>query len=176
MCIRDRYSDKTVIGRWLRSKSTIIKINNILFTHGGISEDFISFGDFNIEQINSTMIDSIPQSREEINKTDFHSIHYGARGLVWYRGYFKKYNPDITHSYIRKILRLVDANHIVVGHTTQEQIVNLFSNKIFGVDSGLKYGKYGEVLIIRNKGFFRKAKFFRGTLSGELNELKPVKQ
>ena len=33
------YGDKTVIGRWLRSKSTIIKINNIIFTHGGISED-----------------------------------------------------------------------------------------------------------------------------------------
>ena len=44
------YSEKTIIGRWLRSKSTIIKINNILFTHGGISEDFISYRDFNIEK------------------------------------------------------------------------------------------------------------------------------
>ena len=36
------YGDNTIIGRWLRSKSTIVKINDILFTHGGISEDFIS--------------------------------------------------------------------------------------------------------------------------------------
>ena len=43
------YSDKTIIGRWLRSKSTIVKINNNIFTHGGISEDFISYGDFNLE-------------------------------------------------------------------------------------------------------------------------------
>ncbi len=165
------YSDKTIIGRWLRSKSTIIKINDILFTHGGISEDFISYGDFNIEKINNTMIDSIPESRAEINKSDFHKMYYSTKGLVWYRGYFKKYNPDITDSDISKILRLVGADHIVVGHTTEERVVHLFKNKIFGVDSGLKYGKYGEVLIIENKGFFRRARFFRGTLSGELIEL-----
>ena len=165
------YSDKTIIGRWLRSKSTIIKINDILFTHGGISEDFISYGDFNIEKINNTMIDSIPEGRAEINKSDFHKMYYSTKGLVWYRGYFKKYNPDITDSDISKILRLVGADHIVVGHTTEERVVHLFKNKIFGVDSGLKYGKYGEALIIENRGFFRRARFFRGTLSGELIEL-----
>ena len=159
------YSNKTVIGRWLRSKSTIIKINNILFTHGGISEDFISYGDFNIEKINNTMIDSIPQSRAQIKKTDFHKMYYSTKGLIWYRGYFKKYNPDITDSDISKILKLVDANHIVVGHTTQKKVVHLFNNKIFGVDSGIKRGEYGEVLIIKNN------RFFRGTLSGELIEL-----
>ena len=159
------YSNKTVIGRWLRSKSTIIKINNILFTHGGISEYFISYGDFNIEKINNTMIDSIPQSRAQIKKTDFHKMYYSTKGLIWYRGYFKKYNPDITDSDISKILKLVDANHIVVGHTTQKKVVHLFNNKIFGVDSGIKRGEYGEVLIIKNN------RFFRGTLSGELIEL-----
>ena len=162
---KELYSDKTIIGRWLRSKSTIIKINNILFTHGGISEDFISYGDFNIEKINNTMIDSIPQSRAVIKKTDFHKMYYSTKGLIWYRGYFKKYNPDITDSDISRILKLVDADHIVVGHSTQEKVVHLFNNKIFGVDSGLKYGKYGEVLIIKNK------RFFRGTLNGKLIEL-----
>ena len=31
------YSNQTIIGRWLRSKSTIIKINNSIFVHGGVS-------------------------------------------------------------------------------------------------------------------------------------------
>ena len=66
---------------------------------------------------------------------------------------------------ISKILKLVDADHIVVGHTTNEQLTQLFNNRIFVVDSGLKRGKYGEVLIIKNN------RFFRGTLSGELIEL-----
>ena len=75
-------------------------------------------------------------------------MYYSTKGLVWYRGYFKKYNPDIKDSAISKILKLVDADHIVVGHSTQEKVVNLFNNKVFGVDSGLKNGEYGEVLIV----------------------------
>ena len=74
-------------------------------------------------------------------------------------------NPDIEDSDISKILKLVDAYLIVVGHSTQEKVVNLFNNKVFGVDSGLKNGEYGEVLIVENK------RFFRGTLNGELIEL-----
>ena len=166
------YSDKTIIGRWLRSKSTIIKINNNIFTHGGISEDFISYEDFNLEKINDTMRKSIPQlkklrkNRNEVKSDSiFYNVYYGNKSLIWYRGYFKKYNPDITDSDISKILKLVDADRIVVGHSTQEKVVQLFNNKIFVVDSGLKYGKYGEVLIIKNK------RFFRGTLNGELIEL-----
>ena len=163
------YSDKTIIGRWLRSKATIVKINNNIFTHGGISEDFISYGDFNIEKINDTMRKSIPQlkklrkSRNEVKSDSiFYNVFYGSKSLIWYRDYFK---DNFTDTDVSKILKLVDADHIVVGHTTQEKIVNLFNNKIFGVDSGLKNGEYGEVLIIENK------RFFRGTLNGELIEL-----
>ncbi|MDB9722307.1 metallophosphoesterase [Candidatus Marinimicrobia bacterium] len=163
------YSDKTIIGKWLRSKSTIIKINNNIFTHGGISEDFISYGDFNIEKINDTMRKSIPQlkklreSRNEVKSDSiFYNVFYGNKSLIWYRDYFKE---NFTDTDISKILKLVDADHIVVGHTTQEKVVSLFNNKILGVDSGLKNGEYGEVLIIEDK------RFFRGTLNGKLIEL-----
>jgi len=92
-------------------------------------------------------------------------MYYSTKGLIWYRGYFKKYNPDITDTDISKILKLVDSDHIVVGHTSNEEVVQLYNNKIFGVDSSIKKGKYGEVLIIKNK------RFFRGTLNGKLIEL-----
>jgi hypothetical protein len=112
---------------------------------------------------------SIPQlkklrkSRNEVKSDSiFYNVFYGSKSLIWYRDYFK---DNFTDTDVSKILKLVDADHIVVGHTTQEKIVNLFNNKIFGVDSGLKNGEYGEVLIIENK------RFFRGTLNGELIEL-----
>ena len=35
------YGNKTILGKWLRSKPAIIKLNNIVFTHGGISEKFL---------------------------------------------------------------------------------------------------------------------------------------
>lgn len=153
------YGDNTIIGRWLRSKSTIVKINDILFTHGGISEDFISQEGFNINKINNTMRKSIPRLKELRNfrkngqSKDLYNMYFGSNSLIWYRGYFEGVLIDTD---ISNILKLVDANHIVVGHTSNKKVVQLYDNKIIGVDSNIKKGKYGELLIIKNKRFFRR--------------------
>ena len=153
------YGDNTIIGRWLRSKSTIVKINDILFTHGGISEDFISQEGFNINKINNTMRKSIPRLKELRNfrkngqSKDLYNMYFGNNSLIWYRGYFE---GGLIDTDISNILKLVDANHIVVGHTSNKEVVQLYDNKIIGVDSSIKKGKYGELLIIKNKRFFRR--------------------
>lgn len=153
------YNDNTIIGRWLRSKSTIVKINDILFTHGGISEEFISQEGFNIDKINNTMRKSIPRLKELRNfrkngqSKDLYNLYFGSNSLIWYRGYFEGVLKDTD---ISNILKLVDANHIVVGHTSNKEVVQLYDNKIIGVDSSIKKGKYGELLIIKNKRFFRR--------------------
>jgi len=163
------YGDNTIIGRWLRSKSTIVKINDILFTHGGISEDFISQEGFNINKINNTMRKSIPRLKELRNfrkngqLKDLYNMYFGSNSLIWYRGYFEGVLIDTD---ISNILKLVDANHIVVGHTSNKKVVQLYDNKIIGVDSSIKKGKYGELLIIKNKRFFRR------TLKGKTYNLK----
>jgi len=104
--------------------------------------------------------------REKMKQTSLHEYYYGRDNLTWYRGYFKKYfenhKLDFSESDVNKILKLLDASHIVVGHTSQDQVVQLFDNKIFGVDSSIKRGKSGELLIINNN------KFFRGTFYGDL--------
>ena len=38
---KELYGKNSELGRWLRTKNAIIKINNLLFTHGGISPNFI---------------------------------------------------------------------------------------------------------------------------------------
>ena len=69
------------------------------------------------------------------------------------KGYFEE---GLIDTDISNILKLVDANHIVVGHTSNKEVVQLYDNKIIGVDSSIKKGKYGELLIIKNKRFFRR--------------------
>ena len=163
------YDDNTIIGRWLRSKSTIVKINDILFTHGGISEDFISQEGFDIDKINNTMRKSIPRLKElrsfrkNGQSKDLYNMYFGNNSLIWYRGYFE---GGLIDTDILNILKLVDANHIVVGHTSNKKVVQLYDNKIIGVDSSIKKGKYGELLIIKNKRFFRR------TLKGKTYNLK----
>ena len=163
------YGYNTVLGRWIRSKPTIVKINDIIFTHAGISGDFIAYESFNIENINNKMRQSIPRLKE-IRKlrragttNKFYEIYFGGNSLIWYRGYFEE---NLKETDILKILEIVDANHIVVGHTSNERVVQLYNNKVIGVDSGLKRGKYGELFLIKDE------QFFRATLSGKLIELK----
>ena len=152
------YSNQTIIGRWLRSKSTIIKINNSIFVHGGVSEEFIAENGIDLSNTNQIMRSSIQRSKQEMKSTDFYKTYYGKKSLIWYRGYFY---DNLVDADISKILTQVNSEHIVVGHCSNEKVVQLYDQKIFGVDSSIKKGTYGELLFIKNN------QFYRGTLDGK---------
>ncbi|MDE1206853.1 metallophosphoesterase [Tenacibaculum larymnensis] len=147
------YGKKTLIGRWLRSKPTIVKINNNVFVHGGISKDFLAQNDFNIKNINDIMRSSIDRSKKEMKSTDFYKTYYGNTSLIWYRGYFR---DNLKDKDISDILTDISSKHIIVGHCSNKEVVSLFNNKVFGVDSSIKKGEYGELLFIKNGKYFRK--------------------
>jgi predicted MPP superfamily phosphohydrolase len=149
------YGEDTVLGRWLRSKPTILKINDNVYLHGGISEAFLSKVNFDIEAINNTMRKSIGRSKKEMKATDFYETYYRSTGPIWYRGYFK---DNLSDQQISNILKQTNATHIIVGHTTHDSIISLFNNRIFGVDSRIKEGKSGEILLITKKRFYRGTK------------------
>ena len=153
------YSTQTLLGRWLRSKSTIMLINDNLFVHAGISKIFIDEG-YDLEETNQHMRQSLFQDEKE-NERAWDSIYgkyYDDAGPIWYRGYF---NPEFKKSEINRILRKVDANHIIIGHTSFKQIESLFDNKILAVDSSIKNGVSGELLLIKD------GTYYRCTLEGE---------
>ena len=152
------YSNQTIIGRWLRSKSTIIKINNSIFVHGGVSEEFIAENGIDLSKTNQIMRSSIERSKQEMKSTDFYKTYYGKKSLIWYRGYFY---DNLVDTDISKILTQVNSEHIVVGHCSNKEVVQLYDHKIFGVDSSIKKGTYGELLFIKNN------QFYRGTLDGK---------
>lgn len=156
------YSNKTVLGRWLRSKPMILKINDILYVHGGFAEDFLDKVDFDIEAINDRMSKAIDRSKTEMKETDFYKTYFRTPAPIWYRGYFQ---DTLEAQEITTILKKTEAERIIVGHTSHDKIVNLYDNRIFGVDSDIKKGKDGELLLIL------RGKFYRGTREGERIEL-----
>ena len=81
-----------------------LQINNIIFTHGGVSEDFIAYRVFNLEKINDIMRNSIPQSRKDTKSNEFNRMYYGTKSLIWYRGYFEE---NFTYTDISKILKYI---------------------------------------------------------------------
>lgn len=164
------YNNQTILGRWLRSKSTIIKINDNVFVHGGVSKDFIIKNGVDFDILNLIMRKHIDFPKQEMKVKGFYDLYYGQKSLIWYRGYFKRYfdryKENLTEKDISKILNLINSDHIVVGHCSHNEIVQLYNNKVFGVDSSIKKGKYGEVLFITKRGFFK------GTLNGKLIKFK----
>lgn len=155
------YGKETALGRWLRSKNTILNINNNLFLHAGISEVFISKG-FNLEETNQKIRQSL---FDDDNEPVWHALYdkyFDNNGPIWYRGYF---SADFRKRDINKLLRKLDVKHIIIGHTSQKEIKSLFHKKILAVDSSIKNGLYGEMLFIEN------GKYYRHTMNGEIIQL-----
>lgn len=152
------YGTNTVMGRWLRSRNTVLRINDNLYVHGGLSKKFLDRTDLPIDSINSIMRASIDRSKEDMKSTDHYKTYFGGKGPIWYRGYFE---DELKDKKVSAILERTNSEHIIVGHCSNETIVHLYDHKIYGVDSSIKKGEYGELLLIEGDTYRRM------TLEGE---------
>ncbi|MCG9730563.1 metallophosphoesterase [Shewanella sp. Isolate13] len=140
------YGEDTEIGQWLRSKNTLVKINDVLYMHGGISNEWLE-RQLTIAEANQLFRANIGRPKAELKQDDLLSFLFYGNGPTWYRGYF---SDAFTEAELDKILSYFDVNHITVGHTSQKQVLGLFDNKIIAIDSSIKLGAQGELLLIKN--------------------------
>lgn len=158
------YARNTVLGKWLRSKPIIISINDILFVHAGISET-LAHHTGSIDQINDGFLNNLIDSNLDSTLTDtLFNLLYLSEGPVWYRGYFDE--KLMTKEKIKTILDRFDKKAIVVGHTSFPEIKSLYGHKIIAIDSSIKLGKSGEILLIEN------GKYYRGSMDGSVEKIK----
>jgi hypothetical protein len=154
------FSENTLLGSWLRKRPVMVKINDILFVHAGISVDFIKQG-LNIEESNTLFINKIiGNTWDNILRDSTLTFMAGDLGPIWYRGYFT--DLHLKEYQIDHILKYFDSKHIIVGHTSLPNITSIYDKKIIGIDSNIKMGDYGELLIYKND------EFYRGTTNGNL--------
>lgn len=147
------FSKETVLGQWLRSKNIAEKINDVVFVHGGFSKEVLD-KEKSLSRINNIFKESITnKNKYKENSNDFTDMLYFENGPLWYRGYA---NPDgFDVEVADDILELLDAKTIVVGHTSMPKIITLHDNKIILIDSSIKFGTKGEVLISQNDTLYR---------------------
>lgn len=149
----DLFSENSVLGKWLRLKPVAMTINDILFIHGGISMDLVN-RHLKIKQINQLVHENFfGGSTQPINNTNQLELLGGDQGPFWYRGYFT--DTTFCESRVDSILSYFSKQHIVVGHTTLNQIRSLYNNKIFGIDAGISYNQPGEALLYKNGIFYK---------------------
>ncbi|ABV35880.1 metallophosphoesterase [Shewanella sediminis HAW-EB3] len=145
------YDKSSEIGQWLRAKHTLVKINDTLFLHGGISGEWLDRG-LTLDVANDLYRKNIDRSKPELKQDDLLNFLFFGNGPTWYRGYFK---PGYDEAELDKILSYFDVKHIVVGHTSQERVLGLYNNKVIAVDSSIKEGLSGELLLMEDNTLTR---------------------
>jgi diadenosine tetraphosphatase ApaH/serine/threonine PP2A family protein phosphatase len=160
----DLFGLDSYLGQWLRSLPLTVRVNDMVFVHGGFSKELLRKVS-SLKSINNLyhkyLIDARPGLVEEgIERLD---LLKGHDGPLWYRGYFR--DRDLEEKDIDRILKRVGARRMVVGHTSFQAIRTFFNGKVLAVDSSMKFGSMGEVLLIED------GKFIRGGLLGERIDL-----
>ncbi|NOR52934.1 MAG: hypothetical protein GQ536_02450 [Candidatus Aminicenantes bacterium] len=157
-------------GRWLVKQNAVIKINDTLFVHGGISQRFSKA--WKLKEINNRLrvelsdlrraaITSGKANIDERNRL----ILYHPEGPLWFRGLAQNRGKDYE-KIVDKILLKLKAQHMVIGHTPQriKKDMKRFGGKIWIIDTGISeafrpQGGYLSALIIENGKFSRKYDF-----------------
>ncbi|GAB3020791.1 metallophosphoesterase [Bowmanella dokdonensis] len=145
------YGDGMVLGAWLRTRNVLVKINDMLFAHGGLHPKLAEDG-LTLEQINDEFTAHLVEQEDSLRQGLARYLHK-SDGPIWYRGYFEP--PQASEAEIDLLLAHFGVKHLVVGHTTQEQVSGFFDNQIIAVDSGIKRGRSGEILLVGPDGLYR---------------------
>ncbi len=147
---KELYSNKTVLGAWLRTKNSVEIINKILFVHGGISPVLSSQG-MKIKAINDIVRNALDRTKSG-NLNSSESLVMGSNGPLWYRGYVKK---EIDTKVIKTILDIFNVEQIVIGHTVVDSVCSLYDGSVFAIDIKRKNKDIYESLLIENGQFYK---------------------
>jgi hypothetical protein len=160
------YSKNTILGEWLRSKSVLVKVNNMLFAHGGFHPS-LAKEKRSLADINQTFKNNLVKTELVQDRVGWGKYLHKSNGPIWYRGYFTSADKGslkdngANSAEINLLLSHFDIEHLVVGHTSQEQVEIRYEGRVIAIDSSIKNGEYGELLFVEGN------KKWRGTLSGE---------
>lgn len=129
------FNKKTILGSWLRSRNTIIKINDHLFVHAGISPA-LAFSGLSINEINNMVrvYNNHPERHPYSLETE--DLLLGPNGPFWFRGYFEasRFYKRVSDPDIDTIFSVYDISSMFVGHTNVTNVMSLFHNRVYPLD------------------------------------------
>ena len=136
-----------------QTRNVIIRVGDWIFVHGGISLPIAK--KYNLKQINQ-MMRLYLLGNTKINRKVFNQLFNNNNSLLWCR---TMSDTNYSHPNFYKILNILGAKGIVLGHTPQEQGINSICNgRIWRTDVAMS-NAYGadshnniQVLEIINNG------------------------
>ena len=127
------FNKKTVLGEWLRKRPTLLKINDNIFVHAGISPTMQKLY-YTPDHINELAI-SLIENYKPYNNLPVFNTFIGLQGPYWYRGYVKHMTGYdlINQDQVNEILKFYRSSRIIHAHTGVKSIKSSFDGKIFNV-------------------------------------------
>jgi hypothetical protein len=140
-----------IYGKWILHGNAVIKINNIILVHGGISEKFSKLG---LKKINNRLRLELEDLRRAVMNFTRpmipeykRQIIWETNGPYWYRGYYQIDEDDFKET-LDKILNNLEAEYMVIAHTPRviktKKDMQLFQGRVWMIDTGISelYRKY----------------------------------
>ncbi|MFC1662450.1 metallophosphoesterase, partial [Gemmatimonadota bacterium] len=136
----DLFGPDMELGRWLRSKNTAIKLNDVLFVHAGLGPEVVERG-LSLQDINEGVREGIDFRSYAFVFSEMPGFLYQSAGPVWYRGYHRDQDgwySQATMDDVEAVLDHFGATATVVGHTEVGQVEALYRGLVFGIDVPLE--------------------------------------
>ncbi len=139
------FAPQGTYGKWLRSRNTVIKINDTLYVHGGISPRLLpmTLGEINGE---------VAEELRDFTKLVPDSLVISEDGPLWYRGLAQGSESALT-DHVYKLLQTYGAKRVVIGHTpTPGAVIQRFGGKVLLIDVGISeyFGSRRACLILED--------------------------
>lgn len=154
------FSVHSQLGIFIRQFKAVVKVNNILFVHAGLSPSIMDEG-FSIERINrifyTILNPDLPSKYYESDLEDAAHIMLSEIGPIWYRGYLltgpKIQKPEPAD--FGKVLDFYKAKAMIIGHTEVPSIRARYGGKLIPINVPFHhYGKPMQVLLIERGKYF----------------------
>lgn len=125
-------------GKWVRGLRAVVKVNGVLFMHGGISDEIASLGCAGINETVSREMKALPVPDDQVAAL----LSTREAGPLWYRGLAQEPEESFAAT-LDAIRQRMGARAFVLGHTpTPGRITTRFGGRVVLIDSGMLDGTF----------------------------------
>lgn len=121
----------------------IIKINNCLFCHGGLSRTISN--KYSIKEINEMMRSRLYSNKFSLLDFNFQNLFIGEKSILWNRDYSnnEEENPRILQD-VKHVLNKYGCKYMIIGHTPYTEGVKIkYNGHVICIDTAMSdaFGK-----------------------------------
>lgn len=166
---------RSILGKWLAAKPGLLKIDEVLFVHGGVTPAFAnyslqSFNDslnvfLNEESLRYLLDDSLATAKMDSVRTTRRLLFFFAENSVfWHRGYV---TTDTLQPDLQYVLKKFECELQVVGHTPVKTITQFYEGKVIAAN----VVNFASEMLLLVRSSKKKYQRFRYKITGEIEPI-----